>query len=324
MTATHIVLSAVCAVLAAGCGQLITPMPHVNSGITQATPTPIPTVTLRPSSTPAPATLAPTATPTVTATPIVYTVQPGDTLLVIAAQFGVSVQAIQDANGIMDPRRLQVGQSLMVPGPEDNPEQPPTPTPTPLPLSVQGLSFQRTPAGGLWALGEVRNPGTEGVSEVSVQVSLLDGLGQLLAAQSAYLQLDVVPPAGAVAFAVLFTEPPAEFAQYQATVLTGVPFSVNTRYYLDLAATEVQARTIGADTYRVSGQLVNRGTSDAERLQLLVTGYDDQHHVTAVRQSPLAVSILRAAAMTPFQLDLATVGSPVVTHSVQAQALTIQ
>ncbi len=317
-------LSAACAVLAAGCGQLITPAPRVSSEATQAAATPIPTVTSWPTSTPAPATLAPTATPTVTATPIVYTVQPGDTLLVIAAQFDVSAQAIQEANGITDPRLLQVGQPLMIPGPEDNPEQPPTPTPTPLPLSVQALSFQRTPAGGLWALGEVRNPGAEAVSEVSVQVSLLDEQGQMLAAESAYLQLDVVPPDGAVAFAVLFTEPPAQFAQYQATVLTGVPFSSNTRYYLDLVATDVRARTIGADTYRVSGQLYNRGTSDAEQLRLLVTGYDDQHRVAAVRQSPLAVSVLRAAAIAPFEVDLANAGSPVVTHSVQAQALIVQ
>jgi LysM repeat protein len=286
--------------------------------------TPLPTATRRATPTPAPATPAATATPTVTPTPIVYTVQPGDTLLAIAAQFGVSTQAIQEANGIIDPRRLQVGQPLIIPGPEEDPTQLPTPSPTPLPLTVQGLSFQRTPVGGLWALGEVHNPGSAAVSEVLVQVSLLDGQGQLLAAEEGFLQLDVVQPGQAVAFAILFGDPPSEFAQYQAMALTGVPLSANSRHYLDFSATDTRGQIAGFDTYRVSGQLHNIGTSDAERLRLLVTGYDDQRHVTAVRQATLAVSVLRAAAATPFSLDLTVVGSPVVTYAVRAQALAVQ
>jgi LysM repeat protein len=303
---------------------MITPSPEASPVVEQATSTPMATVTQRPTFTPAPATPAPTATPTVTPTPIVYTVQPGDTLLAVAAQFGVSAQSIQEANGIIDPRRLQVGQPLIIPGPEEDSEQPPTPTPTPMPLSVQRLNFQQTPAGGLWALGEVYNPGGEPVAEVLVQVSLLDGQGQLLAVETGFLQLDVVPPASAVAFAILFAEPPSQFAQYQAVALTGVPLSPNARYYLDVAATDVRGETVGADTYRVTGQLRNLGVTDAERLNLLVTGYDNQERVTAVRQASLAASVLRASAITPFRVDLTIVGSPVVTYSVQAQALAVQ
>lgn len=310
-----------CATLAVGCGQLITPEPEATPVVESATATPIPTVTRRATFTPAPSTPAPTATPTITPTPIVYTVQPGDTLLAISAQFGVASQAIQEANGIIDPRRLQVGQPLIIPGPEADPERPPTPTPTPLPLNVEHLSFLPTPIDGLWVLGEVRNPGTDYVSEVLVQVSLLDGHGQLLAAETGFAQLDVLSPGRTVAFAILFTDPPSQFAQYQATVIAGVPFSRHTRYYLDLAAADLQAELVGADRYRVSGRLYNQGTLDAERVRLLVTGYDEQQRVVAVRQAPLPVSLLRAAAATPFTVDLVMVGSPVSTYTVQAQAL---
>jgi LysM repeat protein len=311
--------------LLAGCGQLITPPPEVSPAVVVVpTAAPLATATPRPTFTPAPATPAPTATPTVTPTPIVYVVQSGDTLLAIAAKFGVTAEAIQEANGIVDPRRLQIGQQLIIPRPEENPEQPPTPTPTPPPMMIRGLNFQQTPVGSLWALGEIYNPGSVPLSEVVAQVSLLDGNGQLLVAETAFPQLDVILPGQAVSFAILFVDPPRQFAQYQAVVLAGVPMSPDTRYYLDLAATDLQSQTAGAALYRVTGKLQNVGGSDAEKLCLLVTAYDDQDRVVAVRQANLPVSVLRAKAITPFEVELTLIGSSVATYSVQAQGLRVE
>jgi len=45
-----------------------------------------------------------------------YTVQRGDTLSSIAQRHGVSMRDIQNANKITDPTKLQVGQTLFVPG----------------------------------------------------------------------------------------------------------------------------------------------------------------------------------------------------------------
>ena len=45
-----------------------------------------------------------------------YTVQAGDTLGSIAANYGTSVQAIMDASGLTDPNYIYVGQQLVVPG----------------------------------------------------------------------------------------------------------------------------------------------------------------------------------------------------------------
>ncbi len=44
-----------------------------------------------------------------------YRVQPGDTLSAIAVRFGVSMQAIMDANHITDPDAIYVGQVLRIP-----------------------------------------------------------------------------------------------------------------------------------------------------------------------------------------------------------------
>ncbi|MGH2446427.1 MAG: LysM peptidoglycan-binding domain-containing protein [Candidatus Limnocylindria bacterium] len=80
------------------------------------TPSPAPT---QPTATVAP-TVVPTAVPTATPeppppTPRTYVVQEGDTLALIAQQFGVSIAAIQSANGIEDPNTIIIGQVLVIP-----------------------------------------------------------------------------------------------------------------------------------------------------------------------------------------------------------------
>jgi outer membrane biosynthesis protein TonB len=102
------------------------PVPPTLTPRPSATPTPSPSP--EPSSTPSP-TLEPTPEPTVepppeptpepppAAGPRTYTVQPGDSLRAIAEQFGVSVQAILDANNLTPAQgdALQVGQELIIP-----------------------------------------------------------------------------------------------------------------------------------------------------------------------------------------------------------------
>lgn len=59
-------------------------------------------------------TATPETTPTTAALPT-HTVQPGDTLFLIAQRFGTSVDAIAKANGISDPNVIEVGQVLQIP-----------------------------------------------------------------------------------------------------------------------------------------------------------------------------------------------------------------
>jgi LysM repeat protein len=85
------------------------------------TPTTTPTVTTTPW-TPTPTTTTTPWIPTPTATPtlapgqqIIYIVRTGDTLYSIARRFGVSLEALMQANGINNPNYIQAGQRLIIP-----------------------------------------------------------------------------------------------------------------------------------------------------------------------------------------------------------------
>ena len=59
-----------------------------------------------------------------------YTVQPGDSLAIIAAKFNSNYFELAQLNGITDPDVLDVGQVLRVPGEPPPPPPPPAPAPT--------------------------------------------------------------------------------------------------------------------------------------------------------------------------------------------------
>lgn len=102
----------------------------------EPTPTPVPaTPTPPPTDTPSPTpTASPTATPflqtptTTPAEPAVYVVQGGDSLWKIANSYGITVDALVEANGISKDDVIHPGQELVIPVPDQA-------LPTPLPRS---------------------------------------------------------------------------------------------------------------------------------------------------------------------------------------------
>ncbi|RME71744.1 MAG: LysM domain-containing protein [Chloroflexi bacterium] len=324
MTRRLIILVGLTAALIA-CSPAPSPTPEVAAE--EFTPTPPPptaTHTPRPTATPRPVTPMASPTPTITPTPIIYVIQPGDTLLKIAIQFDRPPELIQEVNGIVDPRLLQIGQELVIPPPQANPDTPPTPTPTPPPLFIDALNFVRTPQGALWGLGEVRNPGATALTQVVIEASLFDAGGIVLDRAATFPQLDVVLPDQAVPFALQFDNPPDQFAQYTVTAVSGIPLSPNTRYYFDLQPVDLHGGPEGFNLYRITGQLRNTGASDAESIRLVAVVYDEAGRMLAQRQADLAVSVLKAGAITPFELEVILPEGVVDHFDVLAQGLLVQ
>ncbi len=303
-----------------GCGRiLLPPTPTPVVGTTSApTDTPRPTATRRATLTPAPATPSDTPTPTVTPTPIIYVIKKGDTLLAIARQFGVTVKALQEINGITDPRRLRISQEITIPVKEGESKPTIVPTPTPVALSIQGLAFHWTPVHSLWCLGEVANLSGRPAEEVQVQVSLHDEQGKLLAMGTAFAQLNIVAGGGRTPFAILFSAPPTSFAQYQTRVLSGVPSTHLGPRYPDLTVVEGWGDWLDEYNYQVRGQVHNDGLADAEQVAIVITLFDEEEHVVGARTVAISAEVFLAGAMAPFEITLTPMGS-VARYDVQVQ-----
>lgn len=307
-----------------GCGQVITVTP---------TPThaPTPTIALavinptdEPTATPAPYTPAPTATPTITPTPVFHTIQSGESLLAIANRYGVSVAALQEANGILDPRTLQIGRQLIIPREEDAVlAADATATPTPMPVAVENLHFSENAIGGLWVLGEVLNSSGVPLEQVRVGVTLLDESGVQVGQAQGLVALDLLDSAERAPFAILFGEAPGKFDQYRAYPVSAVPGYLGS-YYRDLAVEELVIESERYASYTVSGVVHNRGPEEAVSVQVVLTAYDPLDRVVAMRQVEPDYNVIPRGGSSEFTAVLAPVGGPVVRIHAAAQGRRVQ
>jgi len=306
--------------LLSGCGRLITRPTPTAVAIVQEAPTVMPRAT----STPVPWTPAPTATPTPTPTPIIYIVQAGDNLLGIARQYGVTVEALQEANAITDPRLLQIGQELVIPREEEGLANQPTPTPTPLPFQIANVGFYETPVGSLWCLGEVINNTGAGIEQVQVAVSLYDAEGEMVATSSTFTEFDIIPNEGKMPFALLFNEPPSSFSHHQVVALSGVTVAHWGRNYMDLSIESDHGEASGERVYVVTGQVRNTGQHDVEQVRMVATAYDAEGRVVGIRRGSPETQTLEVGESSPFRVSLSPLGGQVVTYTVQAQGRQIE
>jgi len=86
-------------------------MQQMGAGASAASPSP----STPPPATPAPTLATPAPTPTPAATPQVHVVVRGETLIAIAARYGVTAAALKKANGITGAGLIYVGQHLVIP-----------------------------------------------------------------------------------------------------------------------------------------------------------------------------------------------------------------
>lgn len=314
----------VLAVGIAGCGQVITLTP---------TPTPAPTATVAiavaaitppPTATPAPYTPAPTSTPTVTPTPVIHQIAGGDSLLGIANQYGVSVAALQEANGILDPRTLQVGQQLIIPSRDELAEDDSfTPTPTPLPLRIENVYFSETTIGGLWVLGEVLNESGTPVEQVRVGITLQGEDDTQLEEADGLVALDLVDVGERAPFTILFGAAPEHFERYQIYPLSAVPAYIGS-YYRDLEVRNLEGNGEGYASYTASGSIYNFGPEEAVSVQVVITAYDALERVIAMRQIVPEHNVVPRGGETTFTAVLAPVGGPVARLEAVAQGRRLQ
>lgn len=302
------------------CGQVVTrpaatPQPSATPTAAIAPPTIIPTAT------PDTYTPPPTDTPTVTPTPVIYRIQAGENLNIIAARFGVSHDLLRDVNAIEDERALQVGQLLIIPvGGWTTPIEPtPTVTPTPLPAAIENVYFHPSPLGELTVLGEVVNFSPLDLERVAVRIALFDGEDRPLGDATTFTALDVVAPGSRAPFALLFPDVPDDYATYQADVISAAPAYTGT-LYRDLEVVDVESEAATAGLLRLAGRVRNIGNDQALATLLTVTAYDSLGRVVGVRTvAPQPDVIALGGGEATFAVDLLAAGA-VTTYTIQTEA----
>lgn len=310
--------------LLAACGQMVTRPPAKAAATRTPTATLAPPVIV-PTATADTYIAPPTATPTVTPEPIIHSIQAGENLFIIAAQYGVSRNLLREVNGIENERALQVGQKLLIPvagwgGPA---EPTPTVTPTPLPAAVENVYFHPSPLGELTVLGEVVNVSASDLERVAVQIALFDDADRLLASQSATVALDALAPGQRSPFAVLFSPAPERYASYQATVLSAAPAYVGTMQR-DLALVDVALEQRDQGLLILTGRVRNEGAVEAVDVVVIATLYDPLGRVVGTRSmasNPPTIAL--GGGEADFSFEIVPAG-PVLTYTVQAQGRQLQ
>jgi len=282
-------------VLTTACQAVVTPPPTATSPPT-TTPTLRTTAALSPSGflTPIPPTA--TLTPSPSPTPVVHIVAQGNTLFGIALEYGVTVDALVQANGLDVNQYLRIGQTLVIPvGMEEEGEElgmvAPVghmilATPTPLPLDIAGATLYQTPVGGVWCMGEVVNTTDGPITNMQVQVTLITADGIPLQSSVALAAADYLAPQARAPFAVLFKSPPAGYADVQVSLLRGEAVSAITADFVPLDVVQT-AGAVSGPQYRVTGLLVNNSGAAVRRMTVVVTLYDREGKVLGYRQTVL-------------------------------------
>ncbi len=303
----------------AACGQVITkPTPVPSTATPTATLTYTPTAAA--TATPAPYTPEPTATPTLSPTPVIHTIASGETLIAIASRYGVSVAAIQEANGIVDARLLRVSQEIVIPIDDESllTAGAPTPAPTPLPLEFGKVYFGNDERGGLWALGDVTNPGTEPLEGIRVSVTLLDDANQPLAERESLIANDLLEPGEVSPFGLFFSDPPEQFTSYRTQTISAYPAQVGF-YYRDLVVKDIGIESERYFTYHVSGTVQNIGPERAVEVTIIATLYDALGQVIGYRKIEPDHSVVLPGGETAFSTEIIPVGGPVISTHVSAE-----
>jgi hypothetical protein len=235
--------------------------------------------------------------------------------LSIAFDYGVSLEALQSANGIDNPQLLQVEQELVIPVGGEEPSITPgllLPTPTPLPFEVRGMSLYETPVGSLWCLGEIANTTTFTLTNVQVHVTLLDAAGNPLTEADAFASADILPAGERSPFGILFTNPPPDWASAQSTILRGEAAGALADSSVPITVSDLQ-REPADSQLRVRGVVRNASADQAAgSVRVIATTYDAEGLVTGFRNASVELDgPLAPGATTPFSLSFTFHGDEV-------------
>ncbi|MCC6188686.1 MAG: LysM peptidoglycan-binding domain-containing protein [Anaerolineales bacterium] len=261
------------------------------------------------------------ASPTATPTPVTHVVQDGETLLGIALDYGVSVEALQAANPAVQVRFLSIGTLLIIPPPEGGFAiaatnlAPPPPAPV---LLSQPACYPLLPS-SLYCLVEARNPGEQPLENVSARLTLAGADGLPLTNTVLFAALDLIPPGGAAPMGALFQPAPsAPVAATGVEVLTG-----------NLISEPAAGQPVAMEVFDAAGELLDSRWSATGRTRnpvdqplsavwVALSLYDAEGRLTGYRKQALAGPLAPGEALD-FRVTAGVLGAAVDHFGVVAE-----
>jgi LysM repeat protein len=241
-----------------------------------------PYLTATPSLTPSPNVLVIVETPIPTATSFVYTIKSGDTFSELAEQFKISQDDLRAANPDVSPNSMPVGATLLIPD-SSGALAARGATPTPMPAPVTQTVCHPTADNGLWCFALIQNNTPDILENVSAQITLLDESKNILASQTAFMPLDIIPSNSSLPVYIFFPNTPSS-ANIQVQVLSAI--QSNTSRYLPatLHNTIAQIDWNGL-TAQLSGQIsLPAESTAANQVWVAAVAYDKDGRIVGVKR----------------------------------------
>ncbi len=242
-----------------------------------------PYLTSTPSLTPTPNVIVILETPIPTSTPFIYTIQSGDTFSQLAGKFKISQDELRAANPDTSPNSMPVGGILRIPDPSSVPAAAATPTPVLIPISQ--IICHPLMDSGLWCFALIHNNTANILENVSTQINLLDENNSIVASQTAFTPLNIIPANSSLPVYVFFPDTPANLKP-QAQLLSAVQLNANNTRYLPAQLNNIITQ-IDWDgrTAHVSGQIYFPPESKAAtQIWIAAVAYDKSGQVVGLKR----------------------------------------
>jgi len=264
------------------------------------------------------------ATPRPSATLFTHTIQKDETLLVVAARYGVSLEMLLAANPGINPRLLSIGQQLTIPGPEGGQLIPELPTTTPFPVQISGVACYPTRTEGQMCLATVSNPGQAALEGVVVQFTLLGSTGQPESMAQANTPINLLRPGQIVPVWASFAIPWEGPNFIQATLLSAIQAAHPEERYPEVGLTErIRESLAGKTLWTVSGEAEIAASSDVEvrRLVVLAIGFASSGAIVGFAEAEIEPGASSVGPI-PYMLHVFSLGPPIEDVRVVAEAST--
>jgi len=276
--------------LLAGCAQT-SPPPETTPQVSPFAPTraltPFHTLTPPGTATPPPAG-TPTPLPSPTPTPILHNVVRGETLGIIAFNYGVTVDALLAANPGINANAMSIGTQLVIPPGADAvaiAENAPVEVPAPEAVELGAVACHRSQENAAWCFVLATNPGESGLENVSAVIRMRAASGGEVISGVALAPLNILPGGQRTVLAVYFAPPVPDNPVASAELLSALPLPAGDTRYLPATLEKVKIEILpGSKTAQVHGSVVIAGEQPAGVIWVSALALDAAGQPVGVRR----------------------------------------